>query len=346
MKDSWQKFISGLEEAGKLVDESKPETYRAIVRALTANLDILELDPAFPQFVDSNQFNHKWFLDVPDGYYLQTSLCEDYEYLLQGNLGDAAYTSFTLYEESKGGLNTKSLATLLDKDLKLDADNNFEILFAKENHSGVANFIKLEENTGLFWVRQLFDDIKHEKKGSFRINRINTDEKPLAFPEEQYARGLRRLGKMIPMLTQMTGFAYANQLKKTEANSVRVWEEMQGGAVFTSDDTFYQIGRWDLKDDETLVLKGKMPNCRFWSIVLYSELLNSLDNEYRMTSLTRKNVTLNEQGEFEITLSARVDSENELDTEGRKEGLFVIRTVGFDKTEEILLPETEVRRKA
>ena len=65
-------------------------------------------------------------------------------------------------------------------------------------------------------------------------------------------------------------------------------------------DIAYGAGRFLLSADaaqrEALVIRGKMPQCRFANVVLWNRYLQSFDYEHRTSSLNRKQLKLNERG--------------------------------------------------
>ena len=146
---------------------------------------------------------------------------------------------------------------------------------------------------------------------------------------ERFAHRLNRLGRS--MVGAAKGMAGAAAADLTRPNQVRVWEEMQGGAVFTEPDIYYQRGAWQLEEGQALVMDVRPVECRYWNVMLYSRFLNSLDHRHRMVSLTGGRVRLREDGMATIVLADRrsdaddAAASNWLDTEGRPFGIFVIR---------------------
>ncbi len=337
VKQAWQDFMDGLGKAEAIIDqytselgsEARADGYRAIVRALASNINKVEADPVYPMPIHINQPNHKWFLDNPDGYYLYMLVDPAHTYRLTGSLGDACYTSFTIYQGRGESLSTKETAKITADQLTTGPDNSFELIIGGNGKSG-PNHLPVSDESGLFWVRQLFNDVNKERHGVFRIENISCKTLPPIVKASDFCKSLSRLGATLTIVSTMIQMAYKMQTDKHPHNQVRAWSEMQGGAMFTSDDIHYQIGSWKLRSDEVMELNGVLPDCLHWNIVLYSRFLNSLEHQYRRTSLTGGQLKTDENRKYKISIGHNTgDRVNGLDTEGRETGLFVIRAVGI-----------------
>lgn len=334
LRKNWQRMLDGLKQAGDAIeaqcadrtDAERADAYRAVMRALTANLGKTEADGRYPYPVHVNPPNQKWFLDNPDGVTLHCPVDDTQRYRLWGNVGGAAYTSFTLYEGKGDGLATRAVGVRTDREFPVAADGSFSLTVSAEASDDPAH-LTLAPGTGQLWIRQLFNDIDHETPGWFMIENLAPDAPPPAVSVDAVVGGMKRIARGLPLLTQLMFGAYRMQAGQHPPNSVRVWTEMQGGAVFTSGDADYYIGSWRLDANEQLVLRGVLPPCRHWNIVLYSPVLNSLEHRYRRTALTGAQLQRDADGRYTIAIApARpAGAANWLDTEGRAEGLFVIR---------------------
>lgn len=339
LRKNWQRLLEGLKQAGDVVEAQlagKPEheradAYRAVMRALTANLGKTEADGCFPLPVHVNPPNQKWFIDNPDGVTLHCPLDATQRYRLWGNLGGACYTSFITYEGKGDGLATKTTACVTDREIPVNGEGFFSLTLSPEVREDPAH-ITLLPGTGQLWIRQLFNDIDHEAPGWFMIENLAPDAPPPPVSVDAVVNGMKRISRAMPLLTQMMFGAYRMQLTQHPVNSIRVWSEMQNGAFFTSSDIEYFIAAWRLEDGEHLHVRGRLPACRHWNIVLYSPVLNSLEHRYRHTSLTAAQLVTDANGDYDICIARqRPDgTANWLDTEGRPEGLLVIRITGGD----------------
>lgn len=117
----------------------------------------------------------------------------------------------------------------------------------------------------------------------------------------KFAHRLTKLGQTMGFTAKAMAAATATDL--AHPNTIRVWEEMQAGAVFTEPNIHYQRGAWRLAPDEALVIEGHAPSCLYWNVMLYSRFLNSLDHRHRPVSLTGARAVL-EGDRFRLVLSA------------------------------------------
>jgi len=351
LRKNWQRLIDGLRQSGDTLEaqlqgrseSERADAYRALLRALTANLGKIEADGHFPYPVHVNPPNQKWFMDNPDGVTLHCPLDETQSYRLWGNLGDAVYTSFTLYEGKGDGLATRATACITDREIPVNSDGFFSVTVSAEQRDDPSH-ISIPAGSGQLWVRQLFNDIDHETPGWFMIENLAPAAPPPAVNVDAVVTGMKRIARGMPLLTQLMFGAWRMQTGQHPPNSVRVWSEMQGGAAFTSGDAHYFIGSWQLAEGEQLRLRGVLPPCRHWNIVLYSPMLNSLEHRYRRTSLTGTQLRTDAGGHYEIAIAAQrpPQADNWLDTEARPQGLFVIRITAANG--EVLLPQASLGR--
>lgn len=340
----FQRMLDGLAQAGKTIEaqladappEARADAYRALLRTLTANLGKLEADGRFPFPVHVNPPNQKWFLDNPDGITLHCALDDTQRYRLRGNLGGACYTSICTYEGKGDGLATKTTAFRTDREFPVAPDGSIDLTLSPEPSDDPAH-LRIEPGTGQLWIRQLFEDIDHQAPGWFQIENLGPVEPPPAVSVEAVASGMKRLGRALPMLTQLMFGAYRMQTSAHPVNQVRVWTEMQNGAVFTSSDVEYFIGAFSLGEHDRLRIRGRRLPCRHWNVVVYSRVLNSLEHRYRSTSLTGSRLVTDADGSYEIVVAKRRPEgcANWLDTEGRSEGLLVFRVTGSELPSEL-----------
>jgi hypothetical protein len=98
-------------------------------------------------------------------------------------------------------------------------------------------------------------------------------------------------------------------------------------------DIFYASGRWDLADDEALLITGTLPRCAFANVMLWNRHMQTLEYCVRRSSINHAQMALEPDGSFRIVV-AHTDPgvPNWLDTEGHVFGTIFWR---------ILLPEED-----
>jgi hypothetical protein len=350
--DAWRAFVLALGEAGErlarqtegLSPEEQADGFRALLRALHNQLARFEVDRERPELVPFNGWRQKLFMDNPDFLYWVADVRADRRYRVSGTRGGAAFVSLTAYAAS--GLAEAAAAARLDDDsLVFDDAGRFSVTLSAEPPAS-GSWLRLPEGARTLWVRQLYEDVRHDRLGTCSIEPLDGAPPPPFIEPERFARHLARLGGALPRVVAALG-AVANE-ERGRANQVRHWSEMQGGAAFTEPGIHYLRGAWQLEPGEALVLEGEAVACRYWNVLLYSRFLNSLDHRHRQVSLTGSQVPL-EGGRYRLVLAGGDPGVSGwLDTEGRPFGLFVLRWLHPVRPpplpEARVLPLAEIRR--
>lgn len=97
--------------------------------------------------------------------------------------------------------------------------------------------------------------------------------------------------------------------------------------MYTEPGIHYLRGGWQLASDEALLIEGELVDCRYWNILAYNRFLNSLDYRHRRVSYTGATATV-VGGRYRFVLAAEnpgADDADWIDTEGRPEGIIVLR---------------------
>jgi hypothetical protein len=327
---AWESFAEGLRTAGDrlgaelagLDPMEQADGYRALLRALTNQLGRFEVDRERPELVAFNGWREKMLMDNPDFRYWVAEVRDDRRYRVSGSMGDAAYQSLTVYDTS-GSLGSGASARIDSDDLDIDLDGHFEVTLSPEPPSS-GDWLRLPEGASTLWVRQFHQDVGHERHGWCRIDALDPPADAPAFDPARFERHLRRLGATTAGLPDI--FTTALGVDLEHPNEVRHWSEMTGGAAYTEPDVHYLRGAWQLAPDEALVLEGEAVPCRWWSVLLYSRFLNSLDHRYRSVSRTGGTARIVDD-RYRLVIAGRDpgDVGDWLDTEGRPFGLFVFR---------------------
>ena len=98
-------------------------------------------------------------------------------------------------------------------------------------------------------------------------------------------------------------------------------------------DIHYAMAPYLLQPDQTLVMTGRLPPCRFANVALWNMHMQTLDYRFRRTSLNRAQLRFEPDGAFRVAVASRDPGlPNWLDTEGHGLGIVFWR---------ILLPEAE-----
>ena len=97
-------------------------------------------------------------------------------------------------------------------------------------------------------------------------------------------------------------------------------------SLFATPDNDYVGGWYALAEDEALVMEGRAPTCRYWSVQLCSRWLESRDYVSRRVILNHTQVPLAADGTFRIAIAHRDPGlPHWLDTAGHSEGGAIFR---------------------
>lgn len=337
LHQAWESLIAGLETAGRnlreqtrdLSQSERADGYRALVRALKNQLGRFEVDRDNPELAPYNGWREKFFMDNPDFLYWVADIDAGRRYRIRGRIGDAKHTSITAYA-ARGLADAQATARLDHDTMELDAEGRFTVIASRERPDSGA-WLPLPEGANSIWVRGFYDDIHHDRPGTVAIEPLDAPVPRPFIDAERFGHHLRRLGR--GMTGAARGMEAAAAADLARPNRIRVWQEMQGGAVFTEPEIHYQRGAWQLQEGQALVIDVKPVPCRYWNLMLYNRFLNSLDHRHRTVSLTGGRAHPRQDGTVRIVLSARIPGDkavdatrtNWLDTEGRPFGIFVFR---------------------
>ena len=264
-------------------------------------------------------------MDNPDFRYWVADVRDDRRYRITGAKGDAVYLSITAYA-STGALEATAGARLDSDSISFDDDGRFAVTLSREAPTDGSDWLELPEGASSVWVRQFHHDAASDQHGWCRIDPLDDPPPSPPIDPERFDTHLTRLGKGLAAFPAIWKLSTRDDL--AEPNTVRHWSEMAGGAAFTEPGISYLRGSWELGEGDALVIDGVVPPCRYWNVLLYSAVLNSLDTRSRSVSRTDATAHL-EGGRYRFVLAAEDPgtdgAEDWLDTEGRPFGLFVFR---------------------
>jgi hypothetical protein len=322
------------------------EARRVTLHTLMHALQVwLEADPERPFFTAFISQHKKMLGDNPDARYYSAAISDAHSYRIRGNLADATYTSFTTEFDSASG--DKGVgSTLNDTQFKADANGDYEIILSREKQAG--NWMPLPAGATSITSRHYYE--REQSINNDRLHHIPLDIANLAptgarptFSDASIAAGIRRVTQFVakniipfsPGSSPEWVSRVPNQLPQPRQDSSN--KDIAYAAV----DNVYAMAPWLLQPHQALLIRGRLPRCRFANVVLWNRFMQTLDYETRQVSLNRRQITAADNGEFELILAHRDPQRaNWLDTEGRAFGMIFWR---FQLPEEEIAPlETEV----
>jgi hypothetical protein len=321
MAELW-KTAARLEQEIELpMDLDALEGRRFLLRMISASVD------TFVEFsaVDRPRFEHaegphrKMFADCPDTDYLRAPvrLDDGRVYRLSGSIHErATYVGILLY--GKGG---RIGANLRDEQF-VDGDGNFEVLISTQRHDGVWLAAKGDETAVI--VRQYFSDRRKELPIDVQIELVG--EVPAAQPLDAnwLARRVDLSRRMLEAIFTRTVAAH----EMASAMALNEFVTIPSEQLFPTPDNDYQVCWFRFGRDQVMLVRGRLPKARYFSLTLCNAWLETYDYTRHTIILNHSQIETDDAGNFEICLAHHDPGHpNWLDTAGHHAGYVIARAL-------------------
>lgn len=347
--EAWGEFCDLLKQAGDVIlrDDlarstfERGEGHRYLGRLLRAGLQsfLENQGPLYPVFRAMPEMV-KMGLDNPDNFYLGAPVNPRYEYRVRGNRGTIHYMSFAAQNQNFAAREkiTGGAGHLNDAELEMDADGNFELIASTRPHPG--NWLKMADDTSMLLLRQTFLDRSRETPAQVDIECLDADGTPP--PLDPATVGDQLLGAAMYAIgcSQWFGNWVNEFLDKAPVNQFHAPDAEQHRRVGGDPNVRFWLGRWDLAEDEALIVEATPPQCDYWNFQLGNIWAESLDFRNHRTHLNCSDAALNPDGSFQLVVAHRDPTHaNWIDTAGHEHGIMGLRWVRADNHPE---PRTRV----
>lgn len=312
------------------------EGYRFITRILSASLDmVLENgDAARPEFTRLMTPTRKFFGDNPDTYYDYAPIKGTQRYEIVGNRGTCHYLSFCAYGRDSTGAN-QILATANDEEMTLAPNEDFRIILDTEapvNFSG-SEWLEMTPEVDSLIVRQYFLDRASEVPATYTISALGVPGPPEPPSPQRIARRIEAVAGFTQIGTELSA-AMANELAAGATNTFSFSSAENAAAFYPTPDNLYVAGWYQVADDQALEITGTPPTTRYWSILLMTRWMESLDYRNHQIILNHSDIALEDDGSFKILISGRNPGHaNWLDTAGHNAGYMMFRWMRTEMVE-------------
>ncbi len=331
---AWRALLDGLAASGTAVAAGVTdpvelaEGYRFVTRLLSASLDMtLENgDPVRPGFTRLMTPTRKFFGDNPDTAYDYAPITGPVRYLVEGTRGTCHYLSFCVYGPDAGGAN-RIVASVSDEDLTLDADGRFRLVLSIDppDPSLGGDWLGTAPEADSLVVRQYFLDRDEEIEATYRIAPLDDPGPPKPPAPERVARRLRAVAAFTQIGTELSA-GFATMLERGEPNTFTVNSADSAAAFYPTPDNVYVAGWYRLEPGEALEITGRPPAGRYWSVLLMTRWMESLDYRHHRVILNQRDAVLEPDGSFRILVADRdPGAPNWLDTAGHHQGYVMFR---------------------
>jgi hypothetical protein len=270
--------------------------------------------------------HRKFYGDNPDTIYDLAVVDGRRSYRIAGQRGTSEYLACCVYGRD-AERRTRIVANVSDLDLDVAADGSFTIHLSAEPPpaSDAATWVELPPDADTVIIRQYFLDRSTEVEGTYDITCLDEPGAPAALTAADITRRLRRIGRFVEQATTFSTMA-AHVLSDRPNQPTIDSAAAAVVAFYPTPDNQYVGGWYRLGDGEALVVEGTPPETRYWSLLLMSRWMESLDTRYHQAILNKQQVTLEADGTFRIVVAHDDPGcPNWLDTSGQESGYVMFR---------------------
>lgn len=328
------------------MDVDAVEGRRFLLRMLSSSVDMFVEQSDFerPVFYHSEGPHRKMFGDNPDADYLRAPvrMGPGRVYRVWGRIpAGCLYVSVLLY--GKGG---RVAGSLIDGALQPDDDGRFSALISTEPQEGPWLAADGDENAVI--VRQYFTDRTKEEAIEVHIEKVGELAPPGPLTAVAMERQLELAKRMLAAVFERTQRAYG----LVSALALKKFVQIPADELFPTPDNDYRVCWYRFGQDQVMFVRGRIPESRYWSLVLYNAWLESFDYTRHRIHLNHGTIEAAEDGTFEVCLAHRDPGHpNWIDTAGHHAGYLVERVLlaGEDLPElsiEVLYEKEWEARKA
>jgi hypothetical protein len=276
--------------------------------------------------------------DNADAIYYSTPLAPGRTYRLRSNQAGAVYSSVTIEAGGEpGGYAGRIAGVINDTQYDVAADGRFEIVLGGPPRD--RNWIALPDDVSRISTRHYFENLRSAATDPLlhvpmEIECLDPQPPPPHPDEHSIADAIRRVERYVR--TRTLEMPRPEKLPAWVSTTPNVFAPPQkpGSLAYAAADAAYTMAPFAIAPDEALVLRGRLPACRFANVMLWNRFLQSYDYVNRRVSLNRRQMQLEPDGSYRIVIAHRDPGvPNWLDCEGRTTGQIYWR---------IMLPEAEV----
>ena len=337
----WHDFCDRLKATGDaIIGEGFPESsrertegFRYLTRMLSyaMRMEIECGDPLFPQLCRYEHPFDQWGGPNPDNTYLRTAIHPDHAYRVWGDLTDMRQIIISLQE---GDMQLKQYGVYSEQtldDWKVGPNGEWELIVSsvepgEDDKGPYTNWMPMHENARMFQVRIYLSDWVKDTTPTLHIERIGAEGvPPPPLEPEQLANSLDRAANWVTTSANYWNDYTWKSFERATPNELSPAGSTPGGA----DNIKYGSCCWDLADDEAIFVTCDVPVAQYYNFCIHTmSWLESGDFANRQVSLSGHQLHVDEDGKIRLALSARDPGiPNWIDTEGRRNGLFVFRWV-------------------
>lgn len=252
-------------------------------------------------------------------------------YRMHGNRGGAAYLGVTLY----GGATEESVtvhANINTSHLQFNEQGNFELTIGPGEGHGQGLHLQTRPDTNGVIVRQYFLDQDRSAAALLDIGVCGGTTAPAIVSSASMAARIASLTRFIKGWCSMTPMQWPDAIEAYN-QMCPPFNTGQSTGHWSTPDNLHAFGFFKLKDDEALLLRGRSPECLYWSCHLWNSSMHTFDYDRFACSIARDQVQLNADGSWELVIAKQDPTRpNWINTAGRNKGFIYFRWLGATET--------------
>lgn len=304
------------------------EGLRYLTRLTRIGLDMhLEnADPAFPSFYQASHATTKIGADNPDNFYQNATISGAYSYRIWGKRGSVPILSFATKANRYAIDGSMASTGEIDiRDVDVADDGNFEIIVSRDQPN--RNWLPLEADSSILIVRQTFFDRQVETPAQVFIEALGQSGSPSPLTPEHIEAALTRVPAFVSGTSGI--FRQWAELFRTEnKNALNTADQSMFVKAGGDPMIHYLHGWWELADGEALQIITPIPECEGWNFQINNVWMESLDYRHHNIHTNNGLASLNDDGTVTVTVSAKPQDTNWIDTAGHSKGTMLWRWTG------------------
>ncbi len=332
-------FRAAIAEAEKLVAaadfiesaEDLAEGYEYLAGSIAAVLQLSGVHgTSHPQFVISTGPYTKMGLDNPDTLYYHANIEPGAEYLITGTRGSTVDLSFQVL---KGDYTASDVPNgddaFDDRRLQIDADGNYQLRFGPPKADPGPNYFVLGAGGSMLAVREVYGDWANERKGTIRIERVDTiGTAPAAADLDRLRKRYRAAARALVQRIH-TWFNFPKWFYLDLPVNTLTEPRLTPGGLSTQ---YSSVGHFELAEDQALLITVPKSDAPYQGFQLGSRWYISLDYVNHQTSLNSAQAQVDPDGMIRMVVSARNPGiANWIETTGRRRGILQFRWQRVDR---------------
>jgi hypothetical protein len=292
-------FDTSIEEA---------DAHRHVLRLTSAALDLFveRADSARPLPTEWMSPTRKFLGDSPDTIYTTVPVSAAHRYRLRVGVGNALYTGVVAYGRRMSGGAVHIVDSVVDRDLVTE---HGELLVEVGSHiePGDPSGLSIDDSTFWIMVRQYFADPFQKSGGPVVVQRTDGAVADGPPDPDAFSTGLDAAGKWIAAQAgadvAIDGLMHYPQGSTAAETAAAPPPADLVSMFFPTPDINYQGCRLVLAEGEQLRVDVVPPPCRFWSVVVTTPWLESIEHRVTPASISSERCQPNPDGSVTIIVS-------------------------------------------